>query len=358
MATRLLGAVVLSCVVALDLTAQSTSQTVATEQRTIAGAQVAIYNIAGRLRALPAAGNAVVVEIARGGADASKLRIETGALRGRETLRIVYPSDRVVYPEMRHRSRSSIHIRPDGTFSDGGDWTERRDRDRVDIRGSGDGLEAYADLTVRVPRGQKIELYLAVGRVEVQNVEGDLLIDVGAADVDVSGTKGTLTLDTGSGRVAVRDVTGDIELDSGSGGLSVDRLKGGVLRIDSGSGGVEGNDIEVGELTADVGSGGLRLYRVKAPTVTAETGSGGITLELLSDVQRLNVETGSGGATIRAPATLSAEIDAETGSGGFSTDFEVTTRRVGRNHISGRIGDGKGRITIEAGSGSVRLLKN
>ena len=67
---------------------------------------------------------------------------------------------------------------------------------------------------------------------------------------------------------------------------------------------------------------------------------------------------GSGGATIRVPATVSAEIDAETGSGGFSTDFEVVTRRLGRNHISGRIGDGKGRITIEAGSGTVRLLKN
>ena len=138
----------------------------------------------------------------------------------------------------------------------------------------------------------------------------------------------------------------------------VDRVKGGTLHIDSGSGGVEGNDIEVAELNADVGSGGLRLYKVKSPVVTAETGSGGITLEILSDIQRLSVETGSGGATVRVPATLSAEIDAETGSGGFSTDFEVTTRRVGRNHISGRIGDGKGRISIEAGSGSVRLLKN
>ena len=357
MSARLLGAIVLTFVVSAGLQAQ-TNQTVPTEQRTVSGAQVAIYNIAGRLRALPGTGNAVVVEIARGGADASKLKVETGALRGRETLRIVYPSDRIVYPEMRYRSRTSLHVRPDGTFSDGGDWNEWRDRDRVDVRGSGDGLEAYADLTVRVPRGQKIELYLAVGRVEVQNVEGDLLVDVGAAEVDVSGTKGSLTLDTGSGRVAVRDVTGDVELDSGSGGLSVDRVKGGILRIDSGSGGVEGNDIEVGELSAEVGSGGLRLYRVKAPAVTAETGSGGITLELLSDIQRLNVETGSGGATIRVPATLSAEIDAETGSGGFSTDFAVTTRRVGRNHISGRIGDGKGRISIEAGSGSVRLLKN
>ena len=357
MSARLLSALALSSLVSLDLQAQRT-QPASTEQRSISGAQVAIYNLAGHLRAVPGTGSAVVVEIARGGADASKLRIETGTLRGRETLRIVYPSDRIVYPEMRYRSRSTMSVRPDGTFSDGGGWNEWRDRDRVDIRGSGDGLEAYADLTVRVPKGQKIDLYLGVGRIEVQNVEGDLLVDVASADVDVSGTKGLLTLDTGSGRVAVRDVTGDVDLDSGSGGLSVDRLKGGTLRIDSGSGGVEGTEIEVNKLEADVGSGGLRLFRVKAPDVSAETGSGGITLELLSDIQRLRVETGSGGATIRVPATLSAEIEAETGSGGFRTDFEVITRRVGRNHISGRIGDGKGRISIEAGSGSVRLLKN
>jgi lia operon protein LiaG len=357
MSARLIRTTILSSFISTTLVAQGTPAA-STEQRSIKGAQVAIYNLVGRLKAVPGTGEAVVVEITRGGADASKLKIESGSLRGRETLRIVYPADRIVYPEMRYRSRTSVNVRPDGTFSDGGDWNEWRDRDRVDIRGSGDGLEAYADLTVRIPKGQKIELFLAVGRLEVQNVEGDLMIDVAAADVDVSGTRGPLSLDTGSGRVSVKDVTGNITLDSGSGGLVVDRVKGGTLHIDSGSGGVEGNDIEVGELNADVGSGGLRLYKVKSPVVSAETGSGGITIEILSDIQRLTVETGSGGATVRVPATLSAEIDAETGSGGFSTDFEVTTRRVGRNHISGRIGDGKGRISIEAGSGSVRLLKN
>lgn len=355
MSARFFGAVALSTLAASTLVAQAAATT---EQRTIRGAQVAIYNLAGRLRAVPGTGDAVVVDIARGGADASKLKLETGTLRGRETLRVVYPSDQIVYADMRGRSRTSVSVRPDGSFSDGGDWSEWRDRDRVDIRGYGTGLEAHADLTVRVPKGQKIELFLAVGRVEVQNVEGDILLDVSSAEVDVTGTRGPLSLNTGSGRVTVRDASGDLDIDSGSGGLSVDRLKGGSLRIDSGSGGVEGNDIEVAELNADVGSGGLRLYRVKSPVVSAETGSGGIMLELLADVQRLDVETGSGGATIRVPATLSAEIEAETGSGGFSTDFEVTTRRFGRNHISGRIGDGKGRITIEAGSGSVRLLKN
>jgi hypothetical protein len=326
-----------------------------TEQRSVKGTQVAIYNLVGKLRAVAGTGDAVVVEITRAGPDASKLKIETGQIRGRETLRIVYPADRIVYPDMRG-SRTSIEVNEDGTFSDG-NWRDRS-RDRVDVRSYGPGLEAHADLVVRIPRGQKIELFLAVGRADVANVEGDLLLDVGAAEVDVSGTKGNLTLDTGSGRVAVRDATGDLNIDTGSGGVTLDRIKGTTLRLDSGSGGVQGSDIEVREFNADVGSGGLRMYRMKATEVVVETGSGGATLELLSDVERLSVETGSGGVTVRAPATLSAEVDVETGSGGFQTDFEIVTRRVGRNHVQGRIGEGKGQVHIEAGSGSVRLLKS
>jgi lia operon protein LiaG len=327
-----------------------------TETKTIRGQQIAIYNLVGRLKAEPGTGDAVQVEITRKGRDAARLRVETGVIRARETLRIVYPTDRIIYPDMRG-SRSTLEVRDDGTFSDGS-WSESRYRDRVEIRSYGDGLEAYAELLVKVPKGQSIELFVGVGRVDVTNVEGSLTIDVASADVDVSGTKGNLVLDTGSGRVAVRDVTGDVNLDSGSGGLSLDRIKGNVLRLDSGSGGVQGSDIDVKELNADVGSGGLRLYRMKASDVTVETGSGGATLELLSDVDRLNVETGSGGVTIRAPATLNAEVEAETGSGGFQTDFEIVTRRVSRNHVIGRIGEGKGRIRLEAGSGSIRLLKN
>ena len=325
------------------------------EQRTIRGAHVSIYNLAGSLRAEPGSGDAVTVAITRGGADRDRLRIETGTINGRETLRIVYPSDRVVYPALRHRSRINMRVRGDGTFSADG-W--RRDsRDEVEIRGSGSGIEAFADLVVRVPRGQKIDLYLGAGRVEVANVEGNILVDVAAAEVDISGTRGDLTLDTGSGRVAVRDATGNLNIDTGSGGVTIDRVKGDVLNIDSGSGGIQASDVDVRELAADVGSGGLRFFRTKATTVNVEAGSGGVNLELLTAVENLEVETGSGGATIRVPATLSAEVEAETGSGGFTTDFEITTRRVSRNHVVGRIGDGKGRIRLEAGSGSIRLLK-
>src|SRR5687767_13620430 len=137
--SRIYSAIALASLLALPALAQ-------TEQRTVKGSTIAIYNLAGRMRAVAGTGDAVVVEITRGGADAAKLRVERGPIGGRETLRIVYPSDRVVYPDS--RSRTSMSVRGDGTFGDG-DWQAFRDRDRVDIRSYGPGLEAFADLVVR-----------------------------------------------------------------------------------------------------------------------------------------------------------------------------------------------------------------
>ncbi|HYW29916.1 MAG TPA: hypothetical protein VE869_00320, partial [Gemmatimonas sp.] len=59
--------------------------------------------------------------------------------------------------------------------------------------------------------------------------------------------------------------------------------------------------------------------------------------------------------------SASAEVSIETGSGGISSDFAIATNRLERNRMQGRIGrgtgPGTGRITVETGSGSVRLLK-
>lgn len=342
----LVRGLLLSAVAAVPALAQ-------TEQHSLSGPRVAVYNLVGTIRAEAGGGGEVAVQVTRRGRDAGRLSIQTGAIGGRETLRIVYPAERIIYPEL-GRSRIRMDVRRDGTFSD--QWDGRRDD--VEIRRDGSGLEAHADLVVRVPKGKRIELFLGVGRMDVANVEGEIVVDAGAAEVTVTGTRGILNLDTGAGRVSVRDVAGDVTVDAGAGGVSLDRIRGDVLVIDSGSGGIQGSDIEVRELRADVGSGGFRFIRTKAPSVEIETGSGGAHLELLSDVQRLDVEAGSGGVTIRAPATLDAEVSIETGSGGFHSDFEIVTRRMGRNNVQGRIGAGRGRIDIESGSGTIRLLKN
>ena len=72
--------------------------TAQTTRQTLKGDSVAIYNLVGELRVEPGSGSDVAVEIARGGADASRLEVQSGPIRGRETLRIVYPDDAIRLP--------------------------------------------------------------------------------------------------------------------------------------------------------------------------------------------------------------------------------------------------------------------
>jgi lia operon protein LiaG len=328
------------------------------ERQTLSGDRVSIYNLAGKLRLQAGTGGQVSIEVTRGGRDAAQLKVESGEIRGWQTLRVVYPADRIVYPAMGYRSRTETHVNKDGTFDDGGDndrgWFSRG---RVEIRGSGSGLEAYADLVVSIPRGQRIAIHWGVGDATVTNVDGDILVSVAAASVTTEHTRGRLNLDTGSGEVSVTDAQGDVRLDTGSGRVTVNGVVGTMLDMDTGSGSIRAGDIDVKTLKADVGSGGLRLDRVKAPRIDVDAGSGHVDLDILSAIEDLHVDAGSGGITVRLPASLSADVDIETSRGGIDSDFAVETNRFERNRVRGRIGDGKGRIRIESGSGPVRLIK-
>lgn len=342
----------------LALAVASVSAHAQSERRTLSGDKVAIYNLAGRVSVEGGGGSDVGVEIRRGGNDARQLRIESSEIRGVESLRIIYPSDRIVYPDQDRRGRTQINVRSDGTFGDSGDrggWG--RDRGQVEIASSGSGTEAYADLRITVPRGRDVAVYLAVGEVRVSNVDGDLKVDVASARITSEHTRGLLSLDTGSGGVSVSDAQGEVILDTGSGGVTVNGIRGPSLKMDTGSGSITGGDIEVKELAADVGSGGIRLGRVRATNLSIDTGSGGAELELLSNIEEMKIESGSGGVTLRVPASLDAEVDIETGSGGIDTDLPVKVTKWERRHLIGTIGNGRGRIHIESGSGAVRLIK-
>lgn len=333
------------------------SATAQTERRALSGDQVAIYNLAGHLRVQAGTGSQVTVDVTRAGRDAGQLKIASGELHGAQSLRIVYPGDRVVYPDMRSRGRTQLRVNDDGTFDDRDGGRDSFGRDRVEIRDSGSGLEAHADLVVSVPKGQRLTVHWGVGDATISNVDGDIRLSVAAATVNTEHTRGRLDLDTGSGAVTVTDAQGEVVLDSGSGSVTVNGVRGEHLDIDSGAGQLRADDVDVKSFKADVGSGGLTMGRLKASRVSVDVGSGGLSLDLISVVDDLTVDAGSGGVTIRLPAAQSADIDIETGSGGIESDFAVATTHLERNHLRGKIGDGRGRIKIESGSGRVRLIK-
>jgi lia operon protein LiaG len=324
----------------------------AQEVERLSGRDVAVYNLAGRVEIVRGSESDVVVRIDRGGADARDLMIETGEIRGRSTLRIVYPDDEIVYPEMGRGSNSSQSVRADGTFGDGGGRG-----DRVRISGRGSGIEAWADLVIEVPSDRNFAMYLAVGEIDARELDGHIRLDTGSGRVTAADIRGALDVDTGSGRVEVRGVDGDLRVDTGSGRIDVFDVIGREIELDTGSGGITAAGLEADALNVDTGSGSVELTEVVSRDVVVDTGSGSVELELLTDIDVLEVDTGSGSVTVRAPEDLGAMVEIDTGSGGIDLDFPLEVRSVRRDHVEGRIGDGRGQIEIDTGSGSIEILQ-
>jgi lia operon protein LiaG len=339
-----------------------------TSRHNVSGDTVAIYNLVGDVRVEGGSGTAVTVEVTRVGRDAGQLRIETGPIRGRETLRVLYPDDDIVLPGRNGWWNTELRVRDDGTFNDDercgdGDPDDCQSRRRgrsgrlIRIKSRGEGVEVGADLRVTVPRGQKVAVYLGIGRAMVSNVEGHLRVDVSAADVTADHTKGTLIIDTGSGEVNVTDAEGHVNLDTGSGSVAVTRMKGTSLLIDTGSGEVNATDVDATDINIDTGSGSVDLRNARARVLHVDTGSGEVEVRLLAPSEDINIDTGSGSVTLAVPEGLNAMVEIETGSGGIDLGFPVQVRRLESDHVTGQIGDGRGRLRIDTGSGSVRLIK-
>ncbi|MBX3175391.1 MAG: DUF4097 family beta strand repeat protein [Gemmatimonadaceae bacterium] len=344
--TLLAGAALLS-LATVQLGAQ------ASERHALRGELVEIWNLAGRATVEAGTGSEVVVEVRRGGSDASRLQIEVRD--GRLVVR--YPDRDIVYRDERRGGsfETRLHVRNDGTFSN--DWDDRDGRS-TRIRSSGGGLEAYADLVIRVPRNQRLELNLGVGRIETSEMTANLTLRTRVSHIAVRGLTGELVARTGSGGVTAERVKGDVDISTGSGGVDLREIEGQVVKLRAGSGTVEGDRVNADRFDANTGSGGVEMRALGANEIRAGTGSGGVRLELTKVAATTMIRTGSGGVRLALPASPNVEVDVTTGSGGISSDFPVTMDQVRRNSLRGTIGTGAdGRIRASSGSGGVRLVK-
>ena len=303
----------------------------------------------------------VVVEVTTQGADGSKLRVEVGNCLGAKRLRVVYPSNRIVDPSL---GRGDRHESTTGGCCGTG---------RISFRRPGDGLDASADIVIRVPRGQSLKVEQAAGRIEANDVRADLDLETGSGDLAIVGvigvvgidsgsgtisidkSKGALSVDAGSGGVEVRDFVGTLEVDAGSGGISVTRVRSDAVAIGCGSGTVTGDDVITGLLTVDNGSGGIEFRRLHSREITFDTGSGGVFADLNGSPKTMRIDTGSGGVRLTTPADLDARLEITCAKRRLDLDLPVVASRMSDTRFEGKAGAGTGLIVIESGSGSVSL---
>lgn len=319
-----------------------------TERHTLTGSRPVIFDLVGEIHIEKGSGSGVVVELTRGGADAGRLQVETA---GDDELRVVFPSDRIVYPRM-HHGNTDVRVRDDGTFG-----TDMGGGRRVRVSGQGDGLEAWADLRILVPDGQRVEVHLGTGKMLASAVSGDLRLEALSGDITVDGARGSLAIASGSGDVSARSVEGELELSTGSGDVRLDDGKGNRARLSTGSGDISGSGLDYARQTLRTGSGDVTLEQVGANDVEVSTGSGDIELSFTRDLTDLRARTGSGDVTLGLLPTTGATVDLHSSSGDLETDIPLTIRRQSRNHVTGTIGDGRGTIQVQTGSGDVRLRR-
>ncbi len=343
--------------ISLSVTSLSAQQA---ERYSIPEDELAIYNLAGDVRMEPAGSGDITVQVTRGGADGAKIKVMKSERDGMQTLRFVYPEGRILYAGMSEGSSTQLRVRDDGTFGHDDDDGDRKKQEgrQVTIAGTGGGTAAHADLRIGVPMGRSIALHLAVGKASVTNVHGNLSIYVASAPVTTSTTRGELDINVGSGAVQVTNARGELSVDTGSGEVKVSDVRGESISIETGSGGVSASNLRSNDLSIHTGSGNIDVTSLTSPQVSLETGSGSVVADLAGEIWNVNVETGSGDITLKVPPTLAAEVDIETSSGDIETDFEVAVTRHARDHMTGRIGEGGGKIDIETGSGGIRLVKN
>ncbi|HET9232783.1 MAG TPA: DUF4097 family beta strand repeat-containing protein, partial [Candidatus Eisenbacteria bacterium] len=351
------------------------------EHFTVSKPELRIVNLIGEIQVTKHTGQSFDVVVHVRGKDASREAIKVRLDETARKLVVEYPLDKernFVYPNLGgHHSKSTFHWNPDGGPISYGikDLVGLGEHPKITVTSGGRGPELWADIEVRVPEKGRLEVVDGVGSVNAVDVNGDLKLvlqsgpitaekitgeldaDTGSGRVTITGVKGKVLADTGSGRVNIEDVDGDLNVDTGSGSVNVTRVRGDKVHADTGSGSVRLSEIRCEDLRVDTGSGGIELMSGAIGQGHFDTGSGGV--ELVLDQLRggpIHVDTGSGSVTLDLPEAPSATINASTGSGSISVDLDdVDWVRKERDDKSFKVGKGEARVTLETGSGSIRV---
>jgi hypothetical protein len=162
------------------------------------------------------------------------------------------------------------------------------------------GWQCTADFEVTVPRGTKVTGENGSGDLSVEGVAG-MDAKSRSGEIKLQDVTGDVKLDLTSGDVEISDLTGKLDVKANSGDIQASGLKGGPVSVETSSGDIELELAEANDVRAKGTSGDIE---VKAPgggyKVTTETRSGDVDNEL---------GNGSNGSHSIDATTVSGDIE-------------------------------------------------
>jgi DUF4097 and DUF4098 domain-containing protein YvlB len=233
------------------------------------------------------------------------------------------------------------------------------------------------NVALKVPRYADVEMLAGSrGDVEISDIEGAAVINIGEGDVHVTRAgslkvsrrrgdiiakeiKGDLTARTFQGDIVADNVGGSIDAASTNGDLQI-RNAGGDVRANSATGEI-GIHCAKGRVDAAGASGSITMVGIGGD-VEASTASGNVTLTgaIRDGSYRLKSLSGEVSMTIQ-PDVAGFTATLTTYNGNIETDFPIKVESplqgpINRR-ISGRYGDGRAKLSLDSFNGTVKIAK-
>jgi hypothetical protein len=159
-------------------------------------------------------------------------------------------------------------------------------------------------------------------------------IQTAGGSVELNGTIGSATLHTSGGNIVARNVTGKVEARTSGGEIIADTIRG--------------------DVDADTSGGDVRLLNVDGK-IRGQTSGGSVECSLVGTNRGISVTTSGGGIQLTLPRASTANIEAISSGGDFSSDIPVATTEWRGEHVKGSINGGGQPIDLHTSGGGISL---
>jgi len=191
---------------------------------------------------------------------------------------------------------------------------------------------------VRMPKNADLQLETGDGRVELSELNGNIVVHTSDGGIKASQLSGTIDIRSNDGDITADRLTGTFKLHSGDGKIDATRLDG-KCDISSNDGSIH---VDGRFDSLDIKSGdGAVVARVEPESKISSTWS---------------ITTKDGGVQVAIPKSLQANLDASTGDGHISLGLPVLVEGdLGKKAVRGTINGGGPTLFIHTGDGTIHL---
>ena len=172
---------------------------------------------------------------------------------------------------------------------------------------------------LKVPRISNIDAHSTNGSVQINNIEGSLLLRSTNGQVEANKIIGETQLRTTNGRISTSDITGNVNAKTTNGSINLDKITG---------------------------------------SAEAKTTNGSISAEILKLEKDVICRTTNGSVNVKIHKDINADFTGKTTNGKIYTDFPILVQgEISKNRIEGKINDGGRLINLKTTNGNIKLLE-